>query len=276
MPRATKKVKGLEIPAPIPAENILPFNSANNPDRWRPVDAAFLERLPADLVGEYQLDKRLFTQHGRIWLAGRLLGTSDVERILGTCCWQDDLGLHLSFFGKYPGLGTWLRWEGLSRIRHLSFNGGFLAAKGLELLLSTARLGNVETLDLSVCDIGQKGLQLLNASDEMPRLSELYLASNPDFDRTIYNEKAVAALLSDTPASPMGESLKGLKVLSLQFWELVKAMDILEQSPLVQGLEKLWITDKYYRDYEHHSNAEAVPASLRSRCVVGWEQAPLN
>ena len=52
-------------------------------------------------------------------------------------------------------------------------------------------------------------------------------------------------------------------------------MELLEQSAVVEGLEELWITDKYYADYRHHSNVKALPASLRGKCVVGWERAPV-
>ncbi len=264
------------FPPPIPqTDPPMAFDKVNNPDGWKPVDPSVLEALPPNLVEDFELGGRLFSQYGRTWLAGRLLGVADVERIL-EAIGDGEVGLHLSFFGKYPGLGEWLRWEGLGQIEHLSFNTGFLKSKGLGLLLSTGRLAQVKTLVLSVCDLGLKGLRQLNADDSMPALRELYLVANPDYDKTKWNDKAVAALLADTKKKPMGATLKGLEVLGLQFWELAGCMDKLEASPLVQGLTRLWLSDEYYADYRNQSNVKALPAALRAKTVVGWEATPLD
>jgi hypothetical protein len=271
----TRSSPKLELPAPIPRDVTMPLVAADNPDGSHPAEPSVLEGLLPELVSTFHLDQRLFTQHGRLWLAGRLLAVEEIEAVLRGVGERHELGLHLSCIGKHPGLGSWLRWEGLSQIKHLSFDGAFLRAQGVELLLATGRLAAVETLDLSVCDVALKGLRLLNATDAMPRLSELYLGANPDYDKTHYDEKAVAALLADTKAKPMGGSLRHLRVLGLMFWELVKAMPTLEASPVIQQLQRLWISDTYYRDYANHSNVEVMPPSLRSRCVVGWEQRSL-
>jgi len=247
------------------------FETVANPDGWKPLAQGALDGIPADVRARHALDERLFLLAGRRWYAARGLDPAEVEAALEVV--GADVGLHLSHFGRPPGKDVWLAWEGLSKIKHLSFNGAFLGAKGWEAFHATHRLGALQTLDLSVCDIGLKGLKLLKTSNEMPALEELYLGANTDYDRT---QKAVAALLSETKKEPIGASLRGLEVLGLLFWQLCEAMPALEQSAIVQGLRRLWITDRYYADHRHQSNVAALPASLQAKCVVGWEQTPIS
>lgn len=248
------------------------FDPVNNPDGWTKPEHDDLSAFDEDLRERLELEKRIFRQHGRCWLAGRGMNLDDVAAVLDAA--GADLGLHINHLGRSPSLDEWLAWPGLTTCKHLSFNTAFLRAKGLEALLAIGANPDLETLDLSVCDIGLKGLRALQTSDHYPALRALHLHANPDSDRTKWDEKAVKALLADSAKKPRGKTLQGLKVLGLMFWQLVGAMDILESNNLVQGLDELWIWDEYYdaKQYKQVSNVKALPASLRDKVVVGWER----
>lgn len=220
-----------------------------------------------------QLAARVFTLHGRPWLGAGGLGRDLVSGLLEAS--DSDLGLHLARLGA-GGLEQWLAWEGLSKLEHLSFNGAFLKAKGLAALLASERIGQLRSLDLSVCDIGLKGLRQLKEGSQLPHLEELYLHANPDFDRTRYDVKALAALLEGSAKKPVGENLRGLRKLGLLFWQLADATKLLEENALLAELDELWISDSYYAPPKQRSNVRALPSSLRPRCVVGWERAAVE
>ena len=248
------------------------FDPVNNPDGWSRPEPADLTALDASLRERLELDKRIFRQHGRCWLAGRGMNLDDVAAVLDAA--GADLGLHINHLGRSPSLDEWLAFPRISTLKHLSFNTAFLRAKGLDALLALGPNPDLETLDLSVCDIGLKGLRALQASDHYPALRALHLHANPDHDRTKWDEKAVKALLADSAKKPRGKTLRGLKVLGLMFWQLADAMDVLEADELVKGLDELWIWDEYYdaKQYKHVSNVKALPEGMRDRVVVGWER----
>jgi hypothetical protein len=160
----------------------------------------------------------------------------------------------------------------MREVRHLSFHSAFLGGRGTEALLK-AEVGDLETLDLSVCDIGLKGLRALQRHDGFPSLTQLYLHASTE-DRTKWDEKAVAELLLDTDKKPRGATLSGLRKLGLMFWNLVASMDALQASPLIQGLDELWIYDEIWAPPRRVSNAAALPAALRPKTWVGWDRTP--
>lgn len=236
------------------------FRKVDNPDGWREPTTRERAQLP-DMLVEGPLAERVLMLHGVPYLAVRGLGPADVEPVFA-----DDparVGLQINQLGVAPGLDPWLVWDGLARIEHLSCNTAFLGARGLEALLNTDRLERVTSLDLGVCDLGTKGLKLLAASNGMPKLRELYLTANPDYDRTKHNERALAALLKPSKKAPIGASLTGLTVLGLMFWELGKAHALLESSEVIAGLDRLWVW-----------RAKDLPASLRTKAVQGWDETP--
>ena len=247
----------------------------NNPDGWRKSEPEDVMGFDGALRERLELDARTFRQHGRCWLAARGMELDDVAAVLDAG--GPALGLHINHLGHSPSLEAWLSWPRLLTVRHLSFNTAFLRAKGLEALLAAGSNEHLETLDLSVCDIGLKGLRALQASSHYPSLQALHLHANPDFDRTKWDAKAVDALLMHSAKKPRGTTLQGLKILGLMFWQLASAMDKLESSDFVQGLEELWIWDEYYdpKQYKHVSTVKVLPVSLRDKVVVGWERKKL-
>lgn len=235
------------------------FNKVHNPDGWREPTEAERASLPTALASG-PLAERLFFMHERPYLAVRGLEPAAVEGVFAET--GPALGLQINHLGVAPGLKPWLAWDGLGELAHLSCNTAFLGAKGLEALLRTERLERLETLDLGVCDLGHKGLKLLKTSSHMPRLTELYLGANTDYDKTKYDAKALAALLQGTAKAPLGESLRGLRVLGLMFWSFAGADALLEKNEVIRGLDTLWVW-----------KAKELPASLRAKCVEGWKKA---
>lgn len=248
------------------------FDPVNNPDGWRKLEPDDLADFDGGLRERLDLDTRIFRQHDRCWLAARGMDLDDVAVVLDAG--GPGLGLHINQLGRAPSLDAWLSWPRLLTVRHLSFNTAFLRSKGFEALLAAGANEHLETLDLSVCDIGLKGLRALQASSHYPSLRTLHLHANPDFDRTKWDGKAVDALLMNTSKKPRGTTLQGLETLGLMFWQLAGAMGTLESSDLVQGLKELWIWDEYYdpKQSKHVSNVKALPGSLRDKAVVGWER----
>ena len=192
----------------------------------------------ADLAASLELPRRVFRDHGRTYIAGRLLAPDDVDVLLDALD-DPEIGLHLDQLGYPPGLDAWLGWAGMRRIRHLSFHEGVLRRAGLEALVATGNVEQLRSLDLSSCDIGTKGLELLRTTDAMPSLEELYLGANTDYDKTKWNDKAVRALLIPTKTRPLGKSLANLRVLSLDAWTLTDAIETLASSSVMLGLEQL-------------------------------------
>ncbi|MEZ4322595.1 MAG: hypothetical protein R3F61_34325 [Myxococcota bacterium] len=245
---------------------------ADNPDGRAPLEPGDLDAFPPETVDRLQLSIRMFRMYGRCWLSARFLAIDEVAALLELG--GPALGLHLSQLARGPDLEAWLAWPGMREVRHLSFHSAFLGGAGAEKVLA-ADLGDLDTLDLSVCDIGTKGVRALQKHDGFPSLTALYLHASTG-DRTKWNEKLVADLLLDTPKKPQGASLRGVRRLGLMFWNLTRCMPALEASPLIQGLEELWIYDTIWAPPRRVSNVAALPEGVRSRTVVGWERTPVG
>lgn len=247
-------LEALEAP-PTPTPRA--FVAAENPDGSSvpTADALAALGLPEELSA------RVFEQHGRHYVSARGLAPADVESLRGRFA-DGSLGLHISQLGTGPGLLAWLEWPGMAELRHLSFAGAFLGAKGSEGLVKNGPLAQLESLDLSVNDVGRKGLTALRRAD-IPGLEELYLIANPDFDRGRYNAKALDVLVGGT--KPIGSALQGISVLGLLWWDLADASELLSTNTVLGDLATLWV-----------SEGTPVPEPLAARCVVGWEKRPLH
>ena len=195
--------------------------------------------MPAALAEEVRLECRLSQEHGRWWINTRLLAPEKVGEILEAID-DPEVGVHVDRLGWYPGLGAWLRWEGMNRIRHFSVWGGLIRTPGLEQILGCGKVAQLQTLNVGGGgDIGHAGLKLLKTTDNLPELRSLVLDANLDYDKTKWNARAVSALLKPTKADPIGANLEGLRYLCLEGWDLDGALDTLCESEVVRGLDTL-------------------------------------
>ena len=58
------------------------FDPVNNPDGWSKPEPNDLSAFDEDLRERYELEKRIFRQHGRCWLAGRGMELHAVDAVL--------------------------------------------------------------------------------------------------------------------------------------------------------------------------------------------------
>jgi hypothetical protein len=249
----------MERPAKLPALDPIYVGDRCDPSR-------IVGAVHGDLATSLELSRRVFRHHGRTYVAARLLAPEDVDVLLDALD-DPEIGLHIDQLGRFPGLDGWLAWSGLRRIRHLSFHAGFLGRAGLEALVATGNVTQVRSLDLASCDIGHQGLKLLKTTEAMPELEELYLGANTDYDKTKWNEKAVAALFKPTKAQPIGKSLDGLRVLSLEAWTLTDAIESLASSSVMRGLEHLDLS--HVNELVHGRTASSVPKLLVALAGAG-------
>jgi ribosomal protein L7/L12 len=212
--------------------------------------ATLPERVVAGPLGA-----QFFSMHGRIYFSVENLEPSTVAEAFDT--WPANVGLHVGSCVKRTGIAPWVAWNGLERVVHLSFAEGGLSFDGLQQLLVSGKVAHLLSLDLGGCNIGPKGLRLLRSSYHMAHLEELHLTANPKEGRSKHDVKALQNLLKPTKRAPVGETLSGLKLLGLMFWELDGAKSLLEGSAVIKGLDALFV----------HEEARGLPEWLQDKCV---------
>lgn len=118
-------------------------------------------------------------------------------------------------YDGYP-LDAWLAWPELARFRRLVLSESFRGGDGLARVLASPHLSpELEYLDLTGCDIGQKGCKALAAAPRLASLRALRIDAG-DYDKTKWGPTCLSALF------PANGALAGLEELFIRGWKVRK------------------------------------------------------
>jgi len=202
-----------------------------------------LAELSARALLRHDSERRRYIQVGDLWWIEipdrmqRVPPPSQIEALLEVLGERRAAVCGLSILGAERELAAYFKWEGLSHFKRLELSSN-LGKPGLEALLESGRIAQLEHLGLEACDIGKGGILALKRSDHMPALRSLDLSVG-DYDRTRWSDTLLKLLVSETKKNPLGATLRGLEALKLGGWDCDYGLSPIADSELGRGLKVL-------------------------------------
>jgi hypothetical protein len=164
---------------------------------------------------------RLVERDGQIELQAGGLAPAQATRLLAAggerAARAVQLDIRTHGHAAYDGvdLGPWLAWPELARFRRLNLDSSFTGAEPLRALFASTYLcPQLEALDVSACDIGIDGCEVLGNAKALATLEELAI-DRGDYDRTKWAASHLAKLFPKR-----GGALQRLHTLSIRGWSL--------------------------------------------------------